>query len=409
MGDAPYCSTWHIAESERMRGRALSIRNLFPFVVLLITALPWRFDPAQTAHAMGRSPNLPDKIRVLIVKSGRHVPVKHESTVMLVNPDTRQSITRAGWLDAHLTCENGTIKVGGLRTGLRSVLIVPQNSRAFLSVEGNRYRGAIRATAVDTSSLSVINELKLDEFLYGMVGREIPASWPAAALEAQAIAARSFAVDRIRMNAKKAYDILANVTLAYGGVGAETPAVRTAVNRTQGKVLFYKGAVLPAYFSSTCGGHTEEVGAIYPETGAFPRAVRCNWCRDARFFQWEAGYSWREVEAAMQRMGAARGAVRSLRVSSKTSTGRAAQIEVISDAGRKQITAHQFRSALGVDKLRSTWFSMQVTGGRLQVKGRGWGHGIGLCQNGAGNLAKQGWSAKNILQRYYPGAVIRGL
>jgi stage II sporulation protein D len=399
------CSTGHIKERMHMMDPKKFRLRLGCSVLLMM----WCILTTSVAYGLGRAKEYPDKIRVRIVKAGHHIHLEHEHAVVVVDAATKKPISRGAWLDAHVDAENGLIKVGGLRTGVSQVLIVPQNGKAFLSVDGVSYRGAIRIRAAGTTSVSLINELQLDDFLYGVIGREIPAGWPSAALEAQTIAARSFAVDRIRMNAKKDYDIEANVTLAYGGIGAESPAVRAAVDATRDKILIYRGEVLPAYFSSTCGGHSEEIRYVYPETPAFPRSVRCNWCRKARFYQWDATYSWSEFEDAMRRMGVARGTVRGARVAKKTSTGRVAEVEITSDAGKKRISAHRFRVALGVDKLRSTWFSMTVSRGRLVVSGRGWGHGLGLCQNGAGEMAKSGWSAKKILQHYYPGAAIKGM
>jgi stage II sporulation protein D len=129
--------------------------------------------------------------------------------------------------------------------------------RTPLSVAGKGYRGGV-VVDVAAGKLQVVNTLKLDEYVKGVAGLEMPPTWPAAALEAQAVAARTYALARLTtLGAGRTYDVYADTrSQAYGGVDAETPAVSNAVDATARRVLLYGGKVITAFYSSSSGGRT---------------------------------------------------------------------------------------------------------------------------------------------------------
>jgi stage II sporulation protein D len=141
-------------------------------------------------------------------------------------------------------------------------------ARALLTYDGRAYQGSLLVRS-DGSHVSVVNALALDTYLRGVVPSESPSHWPLAALEAQAVAARSYAVSELRPNAF--YDLLPSTSdQVYAGVAAETPRSDEAVYATLGQVLTWNGQVARTYYSSSSGGRTEAVQDAWPGSAPIP-------------------------------------------------------------------------------------------------------------------------------------------
>lgn len=141
-------------------------------------------------------------------------------------------------------------------------------ARAALTFDGRAYHGTLLVRS-DGSHVSVVNSLALDTYLRGVVPSESPSHWPLAALEAQAVAARSYAVYELRPNAF--YDLVPTTAdQVYGGIRAETPRSDKAVYATLGQVLTYNGQVARTYYSSSSGGRTEAVEDAWPGSAPIP-------------------------------------------------------------------------------------------------------------------------------------------
>lgn len=296
-----------------------------------------------------------------------------------------------------------------------------------VSLGARRYRGRLRFVATDTA-IVVVNELSLDDYVRGVVALEIGARQPneRAAIEAQAIVARSYALVKHRERAKASWDLLATVIdQAYGGLTAESDLANLAVAATAGLVLTYGGQPVSAPYHSTCGGTTaaptevwsgpqspwlQSVSDINPDNGR-------PWCSASPRLEWERTFTDRALVEAIGRIEAGRGAstVSMARVARRSLSGRVAFLEFETDRGRVTAAGNAirfaFRSASG-EILNSTYFSLEPVVGRngqlsqLTFRGRGTGHGVGLCQWGAIGRARAGWSAKDILAAYYPGTTL---
>jgi stage II sporulation protein D len=141
-------------------------------------------------------------------------------------------------------------------------------ARAPLTLDGRAYHGTLTVRS-DGNQVSAVNSLSLDTYLRGVVPSESPSHWPLAALEAQAVAARSYAVYELRPNAW--YDLLPTTSdQVYGGVAAEKPRTDDAVYATLGEVLTYGGQVARTYYSSSSGGRTEAVQDAWPGSAPIP-------------------------------------------------------------------------------------------------------------------------------------------
>ncbi|MFQ5768429.1 MAG: SpoIID/LytB domain-containing protein, partial [Acidobacteriota bacterium] len=162
--------------------------------------------------------------------------------------------------------------------GRRRLVAFPAGRR-LLSVNGHRYRGLVEILVDETGRLSVINEVNLEDYLRGVVPEEMgPGVYPELqALEAQTVAARTYAVRNRGQFAEEGYDICDSARCqVYGGADSEHPLTDRAVTRTTGEVLTYQGALVNSLFTSTCGGHTEDVANVFPEQAEpYLKGVRC--------------------------------------------------------------------------------------------------------------------------------------
>jgi stage II sporulation protein D len=226
--------------------------------------------------------------------------------------------------------------------------------RADNGVRDGAYRGSAQLLRTGRRGVLVVNRVGLEDYLRGVVPAEMPASWPAEALEAQAVIARSYAL-RAR-NAGAQYDVFADTrSQVYGGVGSEVAAASAAVAATRGEIVTYGGQVAQTYFFSTSGGRTaanEEIwgGAPVP----YLRSVTDPYDRLSPYHRWSVRF--RDREAARRLADVAPGKLRSLKVVARTASGRAAVVAVRGRRGTARVSAATIQSALG---LRSTWFSIR--------------------------------------------------
>jgi stage II sporulation protein D len=305
---------------------------------------------------------------------------------------------------------------------------------------GQRFRGALRIVASDTG-IVVVNVLPLEWYLRGVVPLEIGTTRAAseqAAVEAQAIAARSYTVVRLASmdggSARNAsYDVLSSVAdQVYGGADAERPFSNLAVANTVGLVIKYNGRVVNAPYHSTCGGETATPDEVW-RTGGEPYLQRVSdripgtsdryYCDISPRFHWTRTFSSDGLDAAVRAYLASystvpaggAGHVRNVTVESRTASGRVGRLIIAAERGNFALRGNDIRYVLrppGGEILNSTYFSVQAEmhrdGGlaRLVVTGNGYGHGIGMCQWGAIGRARAGQSARTILATYYPGTTV---
>ena len=246
-----------------------------------------------------------------------------------------------------------------------------------------------------------VKELRLEDYVAGVVSGEMPASFPPEALKAQAVAARSFALTR-KLEAQAAgrdHDIASGVVAQ---VWTERPsaAARAAAEATAGEVLVVGRDPVEAYFHAACGGRTE---AGLPALGRdlpYLVAVECGRCDRAPGVRWRVEATAREVAA----LAGLRGKATAARVAARSASGRAERVEIAAGGRAASVPAVELRRRLGWSRLPSLAFEVRPAGEGFAFEGRGRGHGAGLCQWGAAGLAREGKGYRDILAFYYPGA-----
>jgi len=320
------------------------------------------------------------------------------------------------------------IRPDGVPTSFQRGLLVRVNAGGHLTVNGRRYRGEIGIIPVG-DTLVLVNRLGLEDYLRGVVAVEMgnrPRS-DSAALQAQAVASRSFAI--LRLGSARAWDLRASVAdQAYGGFDAENANASAAVDATRGLVLRYNGRIVDAPYSANCGGSTAEPPEVWRVDPApylkrvsdrIPRSER-HYCDIGPRFRWTREFAPAELREALDRYlrayatvpRAGAGAARALTIRSQTPSGRVGTLDVETERGTFPLRGNDIRYVLrspSGEILPSTYFSVEGRPGRdglleqLTIRGQGHGHGIGMCQWGAIGRSRAGQSFRDILGTYYAG------
>jgi stage II sporulation protein D len=250
--------------------------------------------------------------------------------------------------------------------------------------------------------------MDLETYLRRVLPLEVPAGWPPAALQAQAIVARTYALAHRTLG--RAYDVQASdADQRYGGPGAERPATDAAVDSTRGMILRYNGGPVAIFYSSCCGGHTTDAAELWgrsdlPYLHGVADDPNCVASPD---------YRWRRT-VAVDRMrdllgDRVRGAIAGVELADLGASGRAREV-ILRDGGggAAALSIEELRRRVGSDVVRSLWLrtiSIDVTQApaMIVIEGSGRGHGVGLCQWGARGMASVGADAATILAHFFPG------
>lgn len=278
------------------------------------------------------------------------------------------------------------------------------------------YRGTFQIQREADGTLQVVNTVPLEQYLYGVIPAEIGSDAPAEAMKAQAVAARTYALKNRGKFAAEGFD-LDDTTRSegYDGVDGETPASNAAVDATQGLVLTWHGTLIDAPYSTDSGGMT-----ACDTSGADPylQAVRDaalpsgpDYAAADKYHTWTLTETPAQLQAALSRDPRTRVAqFQSLALDGFDASGRITKATVTgTDSTAKTVTGPQLREILGYNSLRSTLVTLTVLpDGDYQFTGKGWGHGLGMSQDGAIAMASAPYhdTYQNILSHYYVGTVL---
>ena len=329
--------------------------------------------------------------------------------------------------EVRVECIDGRIRVGGSVLGRR--VEIRSRDPFILTVNGERYRGNLTLLVLpDGTGLEVINTLPLEPYLAGVIGAEMPSYWETEALRAQTIASRTYSLYiKRRFGAARPWDVRkTQANQVYRGLSAESATIWEAIRATQGKVLTVPGSngeeeIFAAYFSSTCAGHTENSQNVFGDRSAGLEGVACSYCAGVSrrsFLAWQKVSI--PVEQVDQRLverypslAALEGieTIEPTRVSEYNGLQRITQVRLIGKNGKTDtLRAEDLRLAIDPTgrKIKSACFVIGRENGLFVFdEGKGFGHGVGLCQYGAEGMAREGFSCESILQFYFPGSHIR--
>ncbi len=337
-----------------------------------------------------------------------------------------------GW---RIVQANGTTQASNFRLVESGALQVqePQNVQGNIQFGGIAYLGSaniVRRADVDANASDLVFIVPLEEYLPGVLAKELFKGWHSNTYQAQAIAARSYAACEMEWwRNRRHYDVVAGQA-SQAWVGATSDAKSLdAVANTRGQYLVFDGRVVPAYYSSCCGGlPSSAADSIRDGTwtqidplNVTEKGRRTQCCEKAPVAKWQMSYSIAETvdrmnqwskQAGRKDLGPMNG-IKSFVVGDKNSVGRSKTFLITDRNGKRFIwDAPDFRVAMNAgangsrDVLKSSALEPRLEKGRLILDGRGYGHGAGMCQYGAEFMANSNRSPSAILQRYYPGAII---
>lgn len=332
------------------------------------------------------------------------VAIKEGVSRVTIGSSTKAIVRNAaGQQVGELEAMNGFSANGGgsnvaLGQWRSSQLSVEPTNGGYVWIGDRWYRG--RTKLVPTGKgLIAVNVVDLEQYLYSVLGAEMSPNWPQEALKAQAVAARTYALHKTQTSGNTVYDVDDTTkSQVYKGLESEGQGTILAVNATAGQIMTYTGKPILAVFHSSSGGHTENVEDIWSNPLPYLRGV-ADYDQGAPVFQWTKSFSRNELSRKISGVGT----VVSMTPERTTPQGRIVTMLVKGTGGTKRISGTNLRSALG---LKSTLFSVNPTGSGFELSGRGYGHGLGLSQWGAHNLAQRGVGYQQILTHYYQNAAI---
>lgn len=278
---------------------------------------------------------------------------------------------------------------------------------SHLLVNGKSYRGRIEVLSLDKSVL-VVNELYIEDYLVGLINAEISSAWPIEAVKAQAVIARTYALNRKEARKNSLYHLESSVIdQVYDGSENEDPRALRAVSETLGQVLTYYGKIIQAFYHSNCGGKTESAENVWGARLPYMTGVDCQYCLTNPSTIWELKLSIKDIEEKARIAGYKFGTLTDIRTGLRNSRGRLTSVVLVFSKGMVTLTGDQFRKVVGYGVIKSTNFMVKISSGNAHFSGYGNGHGVGLCQWGAKQRAVDGFNYTEILSYYYPGTELK--
>ncbi len=328
-----------------------------------------------------------------------------------VQTESSKTITLTANTAAAIRWQAGAFLVG--REKLRGdVLTIRPSGAGELALDGRRYRGSLELRHKG-GGLTAVNVVPVDGYLRSVVPEEMPVDWPAEAIKAQSVAARSFALASRGRHAGEGYDLCTTTHCQlYTGTTAEKSASNAAIKATRGEVLTYGGKPIEALFHTDSGGMTENSEDVWGSHVPYLRAAKDT---PAKTMPWTKAISRADLERKLAAKGHDIGKVRSLVLSplaigrsakDRTASGRVKTMTVKGTKGTATLSGTTWRSLLG---LKSTLFDAKLAKDMVTFTGYGSGHGLGISQWGAERMAAKGASYAEILHHYYTGTKMQQL
>jgi stage II sporulation protein D len=393
----------------------------------------------RTVERSGKAVREPE-IRVLIDSSVDRIELSVTGPVEVTAGHGTEILATGGPANLIVSSEASGITVraepgGRSASAGDNVRIAPKRDDTFI-YDGVAYAGAFQVLREGSAGCSLINAVPIETYLEGVLPHELGARGPDefAALEAQAVAARTYALARMMDREREAFDVYATVKdQVYRGRKGINGLATSAVEKTRGLVLEYGGRLASAYYCSSCGGHTSDIALMWPDRPDAPylKGIRDRdsrgpeaLCGGGRNFRWRYSYSGRALGALLREtlprvIGVPAnevGYLHDVRITGRSKSGRVTGIEIETSRGTYTVSGDRIRWVLLADRkteriLPSTMFDLEkiMDGDRIafvSIIGGGNGHGIGLCQLGALEMARRGHTFQMILEHYYPGCSI---
>ncbi len=327
--------------------------------------------------------------------------------------------------------------------------------------DGKEYHGNAAFYIIEEYKLLSINLVSIEDYLKGVVPSEIPASWHEESLKAQAVAARTYAVANTYNNSIYGYHVVDNQnSQVYNGIDREYPSTNKAVEETEGELIYHNDGLITAFYHSTSGGKTADSGNVWSITLPYLRSVEDSFSNNSPHTEWIKEFSKEELIDTLKEDFEVDD-IYDIELLDVSEDERVIEVSFKTDKGEITFIKEEIRAVIGYSELKSTWFTIEknnqvviiqkdlkysnnlngenllryendkVKKDRIEynssiriksdreeydinsspdkfiLNGRGWGHGIGMSQYGAKQMAEEGFNYKEILEYYYTGVEVR--
>ncbi len=370
-------------------------------------------------------------VRILLTKDQSSVTLFSYGRFSVISDERKIKISEGA---VTFTVENGDLRVAA--HGNSAIIVPPidiemRNSEKLFSYDDTDYRGSMRIEMQNENSLMVINTLPVESYLRGVVPLEIgrKPDRDSASMQAQAVAARTYTYKRIDERIDWFYDLLPTVSdQVYGGASAEYVGSDRAILATKNQVMVSSTELVDALYHSTCGGYTaskEDVWGGAPISYLVSRSDMM--VNGAPYCGISPQYRWREewdrndftrkitqYSKQVSNQPNFSGTIDSFNISSRARCGRITSCDVSGSNGVTSFSGDKMRFVFrrpntGNGILKSSNFTIRRENSKIIAEGKGYGHGIGMCQMGAIGRARQGQSYSQILKAYYTNIQIKDI
>ena len=391
-------------------------------------------------------------VRIALVTAAENARVGGTGTWRIYSRNTANLIT-SGTAGTTMRVEHRggqlvVVKADGSVTSRQTppLLIRATTPGSFVTWNGKRYRGDLVITP-NNGGVLVVNRLGVESYLRGVVPLEIGGvakPGDEAAVEAQAVAARSYSYIHMASSANRAFDMYGSIQdQAYGGADAEQAMSDVAIERTRNMVVRFAGRIINTPYSSTCGGRTAAVSEVWwrrndepylrPVSDQVPGTDKY-YCDISDRFRWTTTFNGDELRESLEKYLAtvnpaseppvatsastprlSLGRISSFQVTGRTPSDRVATVSIQTARGNYVVRGNDVRFILRTPSgslLNSTYFTAETRTNsagaidQLVLRGGGYGHGIGMCQFGAIGRARAGQDYRTILTSYYQGTTV---
>ena len=351
---------------------------------------------------------LPELVRVAIVRDSRELDLSIHGSYRLRDMTSYDVVGKGFYLiDSKVRLLDRGILIGLDVYSSKRLTIEPSRDASII-IDGRPFRGEITFIRTPDNRITVVDNINVEDYIKGVLYHEVSHHWPMEALKAQAVAARTYALYSINP-AGKPYDVTNDIySQVYGGRDSERYRTDLAVDYTRGQVLTYNNQIIPAYFHATCGGMTEDAWELWHLPDIPPlRSVPCSFCVNSPHMHWKKNFKLRDIQDALNLHGYKVSGIKDISIVDRDRSERIEHLKITQKNGDELIIkGKDFRDLMGPNVLLSNNYEIAMQGYYVNVIGKGWGHGVGMCQWGALGMAKQQFNYRQILTYYYPRCVL---
>lgn len=299
-----------------------------------------------------------------------------------------------------VTVSNGKISISGRTFNTNMIKLTPKFM--LIKIGERMFRGEIEVW-IRNGKLTVVNDLNIEDYVRGVINKEVIPSWPIEAKKTQAVLARTFAVYQKMFNPRNELFDLAPSVLdqVYGGLDKEDVTSNKAVDETRGEVITKGHHAVKIYFHSTCGGATGSSQEVWKKNDTHLQSVKCPYCTKSSLYRWTRKIAVSEIEKKLSASGYKAGKIKTI----KTVRGATRVSDVLVNS--VSIPVNKFRESVGFSVIWSNDFTVKKEGSNFAFEGKGAGHGVGVCQWGMAGMAAAGKNHQEIINFYLSDVEIR--